>query len=143
MKNVRSSIVRAAERGVSLVEVLIVVAIMSLVAGMAVMVAYPEMKKARVRVASIGASSVREAAKSYREIDLGGDAAVCPTVSDLVAARKMDPKKRLDPWGMDYVIACVDDDIDAFSTGVDKRAGTQDDVHSDLRPVEIERISKL
>src|SRR5262249_39997488 len=78
---------RAARRGVTLVEVLIVVAIMSVIAGAVTLVAFPELRKSRVRTAAIGAAEVAMAAKIYTEVDMVEEGP-CPTVPDLVAAKK-------------------------------------------------------
>ena len=83
---------RTRKRGVTLVEVLIVVAIMAVISGTVTMVAFPELRKARVRTAAMGADTVREAAKIYRDVDMAGDGAACPTVETLVEARKLDAK---------------------------------------------------
>jgi general secretion pathway protein G len=129
-------------RGVSLVEVLIVVAIMSVISGMAVFVAYPELKKARVRTAKMGALAVAEAARTYMEIDHAGDPA-CPTVQELVEARKLDGKRVKDPWGSRYAVGCDDEEIHGTSLGRDKRLGTPDDVRDDLPAEQVETIARM
>jgi general secretion pathway protein G len=133
---------RALGRGVTLVEVLIVVAIMSVIAGTVTMVAFPELRKARIRTAAIGADAVREAARMYQEVDLIPDAPACPAVPDLVAARKLDPAKINDPWGTPYRVLC-DDDVHGVSDGRDRRPSTPDDVREDVTPADVERISRL
>jgi general secretion pathway protein G len=133
---------RARQRGVTLVEVLIVVAIMAVIAGMATMAAFPELKKARIRTAAMGAGAVREAAKVYRDVDLMGDGA-CPTVQALVDAKKLDDKRVNDPWGTRYAVLCDDDDLHGVSAGADHRHGTPDDVRDDVKPADVDRIAGM
>jgi prepilin-type N-terminal cleavage/methylation domain-containing protein len=129
-------------RGVSLVEVLIVVAIMSIIAGMAVFVAFPELKKARVRTAKMGALAVAEAAETYRQIDHADDPA-CPTVQQLIEERKLDAKRVKDPWGSRYTVGCEDEETHGISLGRDRTFGTPDDVRDDLPPERVESIARM
>jgi general secretion pathway protein G len=135
---------RSRARGVTLVEVLIVVAIMSVIAGMVTLVAFPELKRARIRTAALSGKAVRQAAELYREVDLGGDRSSCPTVENLAAARRLDAKASGDPWGSRFHVECVEeDDLRAISPGSDRRLRTPDDVRDDVSPAEIEAISRL
>jgi general secretion pathway protein G len=129
-------------RGVTLVEVLIVVAIMSVISGMAVFVAWPELKKARVRAAKMGALAVAEAAQSYRVIDHADDP-VCPSLQELIEARKLDARRVKDPWGSRYAVGCEDEETHGISLGRDKRLGTPDDVRDDLPAERVEEIARM
>src|SRR5262245_24908273 len=87
---------RAAERGVTLVEVLIVVAIMSLMAGAVVVAVIPKFKGAQVDIATQSARGIRDAVTRYRA--RGTD--TCPTVAQLQAEKEIDTAaKPDDPWG--------------------------------------------
>jgi general secretion pathway protein G len=130
-------------RGVTLVEVLIVVAIMAVIAGGATMLVFPEYKKARIKAAVIGASTIKQAAQTYIEIDMVGGADTCPTMQDLVAGRKIDRQKTDDPWGVPYVINCADGEIHVISAGNDRKIGTPDDVRDDMKPAEVEKLAAL
>jgi general secretion pathway protein G len=132
---------RAAARGVTLVEVLIVVAIMAVIAGGATILVFPQFKKARIKSAVIGASTIKQAADLYQ--NLNGSADVCPTMNDLVVSRSIDAKKTDDPWGSPYKILCVDGEIHVTSPGNDRKDGTPDDVRDDLKPAEVEKIANL
>jgi general secretion pathway protein G len=133
----------ARRRGVTLVEVLIVVAIMSVIAGMATVAAWPELKKAKIRVAATGAGAVREAATMYRELDMAGDTSACPTMDDLVAAKKIDAKKSADPWGTRYRVSCEDSDLHGISAGQDRKVQTPDDVRDDIKPDDVAKIAGM
>lgn len=134
--------IRAAARGVTLVEVLIVVAIMSVIATGATLVAYPEYKKARIRMAIVGTTAVREAAKIAIEID-DDHRDACPTVHGLVEKGKLDGRRADDPWGTRYRITCDDGDAHGHSAGNDRRERTADDVHDFTKPSEVEALSRL
>jgi general secretion pathway protein G len=134
---------RAAERGSTLVEILIVVAIMATLAGMVTLVAFPELKKARIRTAAVGAGQVRAAAEIYREVDQRQDVSACPTVDELVLAKKLRGKQSDDPWGTRYAVSCEDDELHGLSAGNDRKAGTPDDVRDDLKAPDVERIAGM
>lgn len=132
---------RAAVRGVTLVEVLIVVAIMAVIAGGATILVFPQFKKARIKSAVIGASTIKQAADLYQ--NLNGSADICPTMQDLVTSRSIDAKKTDDPWGSPYKIICLDGEIHVTSPGNDRKDGTPDDVRDDLKPAEVEKLANL
>ncbi len=132
---------RAAERGVTLVEVLIVVTIMALIAGGAVLVAFPQLREARVKTAITSAGAVRQAAQLYVEVDMAGNTDKCPTVEDLVASRKLERGKTEDPWGRGFKVLCVDGEIRVLSLGADGREGTPDDVRDDTSLKDVAKIA--
>lgn len=132
---------RAVQRGVTLVEVLIVVAIMGIIAGGAAYLVFPEYKKARIKTAVVGAGVIKQAAEVYRELESSSDA--CPTIQDLVNAKKIDGKKTEDPWGMTYKVKCEEGEIRVVSPGNDRKEGTPDDVRDDFKPSDIEKVAKL
>ncbi|HSN99952.1 MAG TPA: type II secretion system protein [Candidatus Nanopelagicales bacterium] len=132
---------RAVQRGVTLVEVLIVVAIMGIIAGGAAFAVIPEFRKTQVKSAVLGAGVVKQAADLYRELESSSDA--CPTIQDLVSARKIDSSKINDPWGQPYKIKCEDSEIRVISSGRDRKEPSPDDVRDDFKPSDVEKIGKL
>ncbi len=136
----KSATKRRLRRGVTLIEVLIVVAIMAVIAGGATLLVFPQFAKARVQSAQIGADVVKTAAELYLNTD--GDASTCPTVKDLAEAKKLDPKKTDDPWGRPYRISC-EDDIVVYSNGKDGKENSADDVRNDFKPADIKRVAEL
>jgi general secretion pathway protein G len=117
--------VRAAQRGVTLVEVLIVVAIMSLMSAAVVVAVIPKFKDAQVKTADQSAREIRNAVTRFRS--RGTDQ--CPTVTQLVSEKEIDSASKLDdPWGSAFKIECADDEVYVLSLGPDKKEGTADDI---------------
>ena len=117
---------RRARRGVTLFEVLIVVAILAMVAGGVAFFALPKFKEAQVKTAESAARIIRQAAQSWQATNSDGG---CPTVSQLVQDKLLDPgQNTADPWGQAFIISCTEDDVVVMSTGGDKKKGTKDDV---------------
>jgi general secretion pathway protein G len=72
---------RARARGVTLVEVLIVVAIIAMVAGGVAVFALPKYKEAQIKNAETGARIVRTAVQQWQAAN---NETSCPTISQLV-----------------------------------------------------------
>jgi general secretion pathway protein G len=122
----RAALTRAAERGVTLIEVMIVVLILSLIATGVTVAVMPKFKQAQVSTANNNALELRNAANRWRATHSGEQ---CPTVSQLVQDKEIDTASKTDdPWGSAYKIACTDDDVTVYSPGPDKREGTPDDI---------------
>jgi len=115
----------AARRGVTLVEVLIVVAIMALIAGGVGFLILPKYAEAQIDTAKTNARNIRQVATQYIALE-GGE---CPTVEGLIAARQLDAASEVkDPWGGEYTISCTTDDVTVSSNGPDKQQGSEDDI---------------
>lgn len=131
-----------AQRGVTLVEVLIVVAIMAVIAGGATLLVFPQFNKAKIEAAVVGASTIKQAAELYMNLDATGDE--CPTIQDLVQSKKIDSQKTDDPWGKPYRIVCGEGgDINVVSDGKDRKESTEDDVRDDFKPTDVKRIAEM
>ena len=114
-------------RGVTLVEVLIVVAIMALIAGGVSFMILPKYRQAQIDTAHTTARTIRQAATMWRS--LKGGAGECPTVSVLIEEKEIDPSSTTeDPWGQPFTISCTEDDVTVSSPGPDGKQGTKDDV---------------
>ena len=128
-------------RGVTLVEVLIVLAIMALISGSAVFLVFPALAEAKCKTAKLSAQTVCNAAELYINID-GADG--CPTVDDLINSRKLEKGKTNDPWGTPFKIQCGEgSEIHVTSAGKDKKEGTQDDIKDNSTKAEIKAIAKM
>jgi general secretion pathway protein G len=116
---------RAVARGVTLVEVLIVVAIMSMMAAAVVVAVIPKFKDAQIKNADQNAREIRNAVTRYRS--RGTD--TCPTMTQLVSEKEIDSASKLDdPWGSAYKIECAEDEVYVLSPGPDKKENTADDI---------------
>ena len=131
-----------ARRGVTLVEVLIVVAIMAIIAGGATILVFPAFKKAKIESAKVGCKAVHSAAQLYVQTEQEGDE--CPTIAVLVQAKKLDAKTTDDPWGQPYRVVCEDaDTLHVYSNGNDRKEGTPDDVREDFKASDVKRVADL
>ena len=117
---------RRITRGVTLVEVLIVVAIIAMVAGGVTVFALPRYKEAQVRSAETWARTIRAAIQNWQA---ASNETGCPTISQLVQEKHLDPGTSLkDPWGQEFMLNCTEDEIFVSSPGPDKKKGTKDDI---------------
>jgi general secretion pathway protein G len=113
-------------RGVTLVEVLIVVAIVAMVAGGVTVFALPRYKEAQIRSAETWARTIRAAIQNWQAAT---NETTCPTVSQLVQEKHLDPgTSTKDPWGQDFTLNCTEDEVFVTSQGPDKKKGTKDDI---------------
>jgi general secretion pathway protein G len=117
---------RAAIRGVTLIEVLIVVAIMALIAGGVGIAILPKWEQAKVDTATTSAREIRKVAIQYMALKSNGD---CPSMQTLISEKEIDSEVgSQDPWGQDWEITCSSDDVSVSSPGSDKQPGTEDDI---------------
>jgi general secretion pathway protein G len=125
-KRIVKALKRTAERGVTLVEVLIVVAIIAMVASGVAVFALPKYKEAQVKSAETGARVIRGAIQNWQRVN---NESSCPTMSQLVQEKELDSATTTDdPWGVAYILSCTDDDVIVASNGPDKKKGTPDDI---------------
>jgi general secretion pathway protein G len=113
-------------RGVTLFEVLIVVAIIALVSAGVAVVATRFWIKAQYDMAATNARKIRLAVPLWWTEH---DPSSCPEIGQLVSDGVLDqdsPAK--DPWGTPWRIECSDQKVTVSSNGRDKVAGTNDDI---------------
>lgn len=116
---------RAIARGVTLIEILIVLAIVGLIAGGVAVVAVPKYQESQKNQAKIDARTVHPVAEKYK-VDHPG---VCPTVEQLRAEKELSAASKItDPWDSPYKIVCGDDELYVISFGPDKKENTADDI---------------
>lgn len=117
---------RASEAGVTLVEVLIVVAIMAMLAGGVALFALPKFKEAQMSTAKTSAQVIRRAVQDWQRMN---NEITCPTMSQLVEGKHIDSASNMDdPWGQNYVLFCTEDEVFVMSNGPDKKKDTKDDL---------------
>lgn len=122
------------QHGVTLVEVLIVVAILALIAGGVAIFAIPKFQQAQKDQAKTDAKTLVSVLEAWK-LNAPG-ITDCPTVEKLKAdkALKADQKTE-DPWGKPYKIICVDQDFGVVSSGPDQKEGSEDDIWAGAKPV--------
>src|SRR5262249_55231555 len=104
---------RPRRRGVTLLEVLVVVAIMSLVAAAVGVSAYRHWRHGQVDTARTAARTIRGGVKAWWVTTGRSD---CPTVADLIRDHVLDEDSpQQDPWGKPWRIDCSDDEVSVGS----------------------------
>lgn len=122
----RTILSRRRQRGVTLFEVLIVVAILSMIAGGVAFFALPQYQKAQVKTAKSAAQIMRQAVSQWQATN---NETTCPTMSQLVQEKLLDPGQTTnDPWGQPFTMSCSEEGVVVLSSGPDKKKGTKDDI---------------
>jgi general secretion pathway protein G len=118
-------------RGVTLIEVLIVVAIMSMVAGGVAVAVIRQGEAAKRKTALTDARTLRGAVKMWW---LDG-ATSCPSVAQLIQTGTLDEDNgTVDPWGTPWRILCDGTSVSVSSDGPDRERDTEDDIR--VPPIE-------
>jgi general secretion pathway protein G len=117
---------RAAARGLTLVELVIVITIIGVLTA-AISVGVMKAKKtADIGTAKTACSSVKSATILWRNAHPDQD---CPTVDQLKKEKFLDTGfLAKDSWGNPYKVACDADDITCTTAGPDRKEGTEDDI---------------
>ena len=119
---------RRANGGMTMLEIMIVLAIIGLVMSVVGVGVYSNWKKSQIKVARIAVNEIAQKTIQY----MTDNSNECPkTIDDLVAQKYM-PKKQKDPWNRDFILRCPGtinaDGIDVVSLGPDGQEGTADDI---------------
>jgi len=127
MKTIQRRLVRKRiARGVTLIEVLIVVAIMSLLSAVAAVAVVSVWRNSQKDTAKLNASALRHTVGVWRLSHPGEE---CPNAERMRADKVLDKSSSsTDPWGSPYSIVCEEDDVTVISAGPDKKMGTPDDI---------------
>ena len=124
-------IARAVERGFTLLEIMIVLAIMGMiVTGVSIKV-FSQLKKAKIQAARIGVKKIIDASGRF----MSGPGSGCPKgIDELITQGELSKNDVKDPWGTAYVFRCPGTQdtagVDVVSWGPDRADGTTDDLRS-------------
>ena len=126
---------RRSSRGMTLIEILVVLAIIGLIVGGVSVVAFNALADSKVKSAYNDVINVQKASEQY----LLQKNDKCPkSMMDLKAAGIVG-KAQKDPWGEDFIITCPGQHgpVDVTSLGPDKKPGGDDDINSWEDPKEM------
>ena len=110
---------RAAERGMTLIEIMIVILIMAMIATGVSIAVTQRLESARISDARVGACTVGNAVTLY----MAEHPRKCPTIEDLKDGYLDTAKGTQDPWEQDYVVDCTNKIPDVYSIGPDGQGG--------------------
>ncbi len=120
-----------AERGMTLIEIMIVLAIIALIMGTIGASVFGAWKRGQVKTAKIAVTEIASAAQQYM-MDNSNN---CPgSIDDIVAKGFLKKKAYKDPWNKEFLFKCPGvgdpDGVDISSGGPNKTEGDADDIKS-------------
>jgi len=118
------------ELGMTLIEIMVVVAIIGLLMGTVGVVAFQRFQKAKLTNAKQIVTNVKQALVHYAMDNQDP----CPTELKELKEQKLIDKDPKDPWGKELIYKCPGEhdteSADVSSMGPDRKEGTEDDIHS-------------
>jgi len=119
-----------AQRGMTLIEIMVVVAIISMLMGTVAVGAFSQLEKSKVKNAKMIIKNVESALIAYQTDNTDS----CPKQLVDLYTQKFLTKEPKDPWGEPLIFKCPGehnkDGADLVSKGKDKQEGTADDIKS-------------
>jgi general secretion pathway protein G len=130
-RGARRAVSRAGEAGMTLLEVMIVLAIIGIIAGTVGVGLFKKYQDGLKKTAKTQVLNVQQAVEMY-QMDHSQN---CPQgIQDLVVDGKLDKRQLRDPYGKEIIVKCPGqantDGVDVISVGPDKQEGTADDIKS-------------
>jgi len=118
--------VHGRSRGVTLIEILIVLAIVGLIAGGIAVFAIPKFKEAQIATTKQSAQQLHTISESWHATHTQE----CPTAELLKKEKEISVTSNInDAWGKPFKIECTDDgDVVVTSSGPDGKENTADDI---------------
>ena len=125
---------RRYQRGVTLIEVMIVVVILGMIAGGVAVAVFPKLKKAQIDTTTTSARALRSVAETWRSEHASDQ---CPTPQVLLNDHAIDSASKItDAWDDPFTITCQEDETIVSSAGPDKKENTQDDIRVPAAPAQ-------
>jgi general secretion pathway protein G len=117
----------ALERGLTLVELVIVITIIGVLTAAISIGVMQAQKRANLGAAKTACNTIRQATMQWKAVHPAED---CPTVDQLKTEKDLDTGfSSKDPWGGAFKVSCDSDEITCTSAGPDRKEGTDDDIH--------------
>ena len=118
---------RSASRGMTLLEIMVVLAIIGLIVGGVAVAAFGQLGAAKIKTATNEVTQIESVCEMYMV-----QKNKCPKDMQELKAGGILKKSKKDPWGTAFQITCPGEhgDIDVASAGPDKQFGSEDDVNS-------------
>jgi general secretion pathway protein G len=118
------------QAGFTLLEIMIVLAIIAMMAGGVGVAVFKQFQKAKISTGKLRVKAARDAVTQYMI-----ETPSCPKgIDELVSGKYLDKGNAKDPWGSNLVLRCPGtndtDGADVVSPGPDKQEGTADDIKS-------------
>jgi general secretion pathway protein G len=118
---------RVTARGLTLVELIVVITIIGVLTAAISVGVMSAKKSADLKLARTACNTIRDATIQWQAVHSGAD---CPTIDDLKKEKILDTGFSVkDPWGSTFKLACDTDEITCSSLGPDRKDGTDDDIH--------------
>ena len=115
------------QRGMTLIEILVVLAIIGLIMGGVGIMAFQQLDGAKLKTAAKDIGTLVQSVEMY-QLQKGK----CPKSTQDLKAAGIISKVTKDPWGADYEIKCPGEhgSVDISSAGKDGQMGNEDDINS-------------
>jgi general secretion pathway protein G len=119
---------RRGQLGMTLLEIMIVLALLGLVTGAIVAGVIPAFKRGKIKTAKTAMVQIAGVVAQYSTDNEGK----CPSIDDLVSTGFLPKGQAKDPWGTQYVIKDCEgtEGAHVVSLGPDKQEATADDIKS-------------
>jgi general secretion pathway protein G len=116
--------------GFTLLEIMIVLAIIAMIAGGVGVAVFKQFQKAKISTGKLRVKAARDAVTQYMI-----ESSNCPRgIDELISGKFLDRNNGKDPWGSPLIMRCPGtndtDGADVISPGPDKQEGTADDIKS-------------
>jgi general secretion pathway protein G len=117
---------RAGSRGLTLVELVIVITILGVLTAAISVGLMAAKKSADIGTAKTACNTIRSAITMWKQAHPGED---CPTLDQLKKDKNLDRGfVSKDAWGNPFKPTCETDEIICMTAGPDKKEGTEDDI---------------
>ncbi len=127
IKRRTSALRRGVSRGLTLVELIVVITIIGVLTAAISVGVMSAKKSADLKLAKTACNTIRDATIQWKAVHSGED---CPTIDQLKKEKILDTGFSVkDPWGVPFKLACDTDEITCTSAGPDRKDSTDDDIH--------------